>query len=503
MLTLLLEAAVRSLGLGVLVWFAFKLWRTSNPRAELTAWTAVLAASLAMPLLMQWSPDIGVTIPAVVRSSADLVIPVSDVMDAVDAAEIPAKSSSLPWGLIALAVYALVAAGMILRLGAGLILSQRLRRNAVPLPDSALHGLDIRMSSAIAAPMAIASTILVPRDYPAWPAFKRNAILAHEAAHVARGDFYIQVAARLNRAVFWFSPLSWWLYDRLALLAENASDAAALDTVSEPVVYAEVLFEFAQRAGGGIATAVPMARPNTVAHRIEHILSGQPLPGRLSMKKHLLVFATVAPLIALSAGLQMAVPHAALAATGAGQVRDLPAFHAVSFSSSGDVDISVGKAQAVSIEANAALLARVTTEVRDGTLYIGRRNDDGDHDSGPLAVHISMPRLDGMKLSGSGAIALDGLNGGATTVGISGSGSLRAKGHLDKLALSISGSGNADLPDLTVEDATVKVSGSGNIKIKANKTLDAQISGSGDVRYYGTPQIESRVSGSGSIGKAN
>ncbi|MHB1204134.1 MAG: GIN domain-containing protein [Rhodospirillaceae bacterium] len=502
MLAILFEAAVRTLGIGAIVWLACKLWRTANPRAELTAWTAVLAASLAMPLLMQWSPDFAVEVPAAVTSSVEMAVPAPAPVDMAGAPESPAQSS-MPWDFIALAAYALIAGGMVLRLGAGLILGQRLRRNAIPLPDSALKGLDIRMSPAIAAPMAIASTILVPRDYAAWPAFKRNAILAHEAAHVARGDFYIQVAARLNRAVFWFSPLSWWLYDRLALLAENASDAAALDTVSEPVVYAEVLFEFAQRAGGGIATAVPMARPNTVAHRIEHILSGQPLPGRLSMRKHLLVFASLAPLVALSAGIQMTAAQTALAATAAGQLRELPPFHAVSFSSSGDVDINVGKAQSVSIEANADLLARVTTEVRDGTLYIGRRNDNDDRVSGRLAVHISMPRLDAMKLSGSGAITLDGLTGGTTSVGISGSGNVHAKGHLDKLALTVSGSGNADLPDLTVEDASVKISGSGNIKVKATNTLEAQISGSGNVRYYGSPRVESRVSGSGSIDRVN
>ena len=125
----------------------------------------------------------------------------------------------------------LVAGLLLVRLISGLMLSARLVRAATPLPDSALYGFDIRMSDRIAAPLAFASIILVPSDYAAWPAYKREAVLAHEAGHVTRGDFYVLLASSLNRALFWFSPLSWWLHDRLALLAENASDAAALDKI--------------------------------------------------------------------------------------------------------------------------------------------------------------------------------------------------------------------------------------------------------------------------------
>jgi hypothetical protein len=194
----------------------------------------------------------------------------------------------------------------------------------------------------------------------------------------------------------------------------------------------------------------------------------------------------------------------AAAPAAAGQARTVPEFHAVAFSPSGTVDIVVGKAQSLSLEADADLLARVTTEVRDGTLYIGRKNDGGWRPRREdITVHISVPRLDAVKVSGSGEIKIDGLAGGKTEVGISGSGSLSARGTLDKLDLTISGSGKADIPDLAVEDAEVRISGSGNVKINARQSLDARISGSGDVRYIGSPRVTSRVSGSGSIDRVN
>jgi hypothetical protein len=61
MLALLLESALRSLALGVAVWLALALLRVRNPRAHMTAWTVVLVASLAMPVLMH---RLTVTIPA-------------------------------------------------------------------------------------------------------------------------------------------------------------------------------------------------------------------------------------------------------------------------------------------------------------------------------------------------------------------------------------------------------------------------------------------------------
>src|SRR5262249_48994197 len=53
MLALLAESALRSLLLGAAVWLGLKLLRVRNPHVLMTAWTLVLAASLAMPALMR------------------------------------------------------------------------------------------------------------------------------------------------------------------------------------------------------------------------------------------------------------------------------------------------------------------------------------------------------------------------------------------------------------------------------------------------------------------
>ena len=72
--------------------------------------------------------------------------------------------------------------------------------------------------------------------------------MAHESAHVRRRDFYTHLIAGFHQAVFWFSPLAWWLRRQLLELAETASDDEAIVKVKDRTVYAGLLVDFASRA---------------------------------------------------------------------------------------------------------------------------------------------------------------------------------------------------------------------------------------------------------------
>src|SRR4029077_21078571 len=116
------------------------------------------------------------------------------------------------------------------------------------------------------------STILLPPECFEWSAAKRQAVLSHEGAHVAHGDFYVLLLAVLNRAVFWFSPFAWWQLTRLANLAEVISDDAAIEVLNDRPSYAGILLDVASNlhpAPAGLA----MARPGTVRLRVERILA--------------------------------------------------------------------------------------------------------------------------------------------------------------------------------------------------------------------------------------
>jgi BlaR1 peptidase M56/Domain of unknown function (DUF3471) len=333
MLDLLLESALRSLALGVAVWLGLALLRVRNPRTQMTAWTVVLVASLTMPALMD---RLTVAIPAAApqlrvaeslswRLSAPRPEPVE--MPAVPTpgplALLPAtERSAMPhpsqpvvpypaerrgpgsrgfdWRVLPAAIYLVVATFMVLRLLSGLLLSARMARVARPIHEGWAAGVDVRASDDVAVPVTFGSTILLPAEYADWSEAKRLAVLSHERAHVAHGDFYVLLLAAFNRAVFWFNPLAWWQLVRMAELAEVISDDAALEMLNDPPSYARILLDFAGLEEPPVATA--MARDRTLRGRVERILSGTAAPARIGWRKRGLVAIALAPVVMFSAG---------------------------------------------------------------------------------------------------------------------------------------------------------------------------------------------------------
>jgi hypothetical protein len=190
---------------------------------------------------------------------------------------------------------------LLLRLAVGLHLTWRLVRAARPIRDPWTRGADVRVSDVVGGPVAFGSTVLLPPHYADWDLPKRQAVLAHEGAHVAHGDFYVLLLASLNRAVFWFSPFAWWHLVRLAELAEIISDAQAIEVVEDRVSYAEILLDLMQHARQAPA-GLEMARACTVHLRVERILGATAVPARVGWRKRISTLAVVAPLVIVSAG---------------------------------------------------------------------------------------------------------------------------------------------------------------------------------------------------------
>ncbi len=341
MLDLLLESALRSLALGVAVWLGLALLRVRNPRTQMTAWTVVLVASLAMPALMH---RLTVTIPAAappsrvveslssrlsaprsepvempaVPTPGPLALPPAPERSVMPHPSHPAMPDSadrhgsgwpgFDWRVIPAAVYLVVAAFMLLRLFTGLLLSARMAWDARPIHEGWAAAVDVRASDDVAMPVTFGSTILLPAEYADWSEAKRLAVLSHERAHVAHGDFYVLLLAAFNRAVFWFNPLAWWQLVRMAELAEIISDDAALEMLNDPPAYAGILLDFA----GGLEeppVATAMARACTLPKRVERILSGTAVPAPMGWRKRALVAIALAPVVMFSAG--AVVPGAA------------------------------------------------------------------------------------------------------------------------------------------------------------------------------------------------
>ena len=286
-------AALRTLLLSAFVQAVVRLMRVRDPQLLLTCWTAVLAASLAMPLLQQASTlRLAVTTALPPSGLFAAGRAVSSAIGPGAAVRTASANTAIDWRQVPTAVYAIVAGGLLIRLLLGLGLSARIWRRGRRLTLEGVDGLSVRISPAVAGPVTLGNTVLLPADCSAWPEDKLRAVIAHEHAHARAGDFYVLVMSQVSRAIFWFSPVSWWLHHRLTLLAEMASDDSAIAELGDRVRYAGVLLDFAGQASPG-AVGVAMARPGTVERRIERILTGNRFPPRTGFIERSLAVAGV------------------------------------------------------------------------------------------------------------------------------------------------------------------------------------------------------------------
>jgi beta-lactamase regulating signal transducer with metallopeptidase domain len=341
MLIQLLEAALRSFVLGGVVWLSLWALRVHNPQARMTAWTVVLMVSLSMPVLMHWA-----TVPILVssRPAGAVVAPASRAAvpgSTAQAIEFPREKTGSPpaaengspsaaenrspsaagnpggagrfvssfeawslagirWQALALGLYLAVAGGLLLRLAIGLALTWRLLRRGRRINADWAAGSDVRLSAAVVTPVTFGTTILLPVECLDWSPVRLQAVLAHERSHIARADFHVLLLATLHRAVFWFSPFSWWLLNELAETAELISDNAAIEIVGDRPSYAEILLDFASSARQVLA-GIEMARTRSAVKRVEHILAvTSPPPPRLGRGRRAMVAMSLAPLIAIT-----------------------------------------------------------------------------------------------------------------------------------------------------------------------------------------------------------
>lgn len=212
-----------------------------------------------------------------------------------------------------------------------------------------------------------------------------------------------------------------------------------------------------------------------------------------------------------------------VAASGSGNGRsyNVSGFSQIDLRGADNVDVRVGPAFAVRAEGPADELDRLRL-ARDGdTLRIGRRDGAGFKwgRSRPVLVHVSLPRLAGAAVSGSGAMTIDRVEGGAFGGAVSGSGKLdigalrvddasfsiagsgdaRVAGSARSLKVNIAGSGNLVAPGLRASSARVSVAGSGDARATVNGDATVSIMGSGNVDLGPNARCKVSRMGSGSV----
>jgi putative autotransporter adhesin-like protein len=181
--------------------------------------------------------------------------------------------------------------------------------------------------------------------------------------------------------------------------------------------------------------------------------------------------------------------------------REVAPFDRVEVRGSTEVTVEQGPRRALRLEGGANRIHDLRTFVEGDTLVVEPEDTSGTIDIGddPARVVARVPRVEAVRIDGSGKVVLRDLRGPRLGTSIYGSGEVRADGQVERLRSRVDGSGNLHLAALRAEDAAVSISGSGSADLGTTERLDAEIDGSANVSYAGDPALTEDVSGSGQI----
>jgi beta-lactamase regulating signal transducer with metallopeptidase domain len=147
-----------------------------------------------------------------------------------------------PWGSIVAAIALAGTAVGLLRLAIGIWAIALCCRRGRPVDEPAMTSLldELRCGMECRRPVALREVpdlttpatagrhrpvLLLPDEWRSWSDAERRAVVAHELAHIVRGDYATGLLAQLAVALNYYHPLVRWLAGRLRLQQEQAADA--------------------------------------------------------------------------------------------------------------------------------------------------------------------------------------------------------------------------------------------------------------------------------------
>ena len=181
---------------------------------------------------------------------------------------------------------------------------------------------------------------------------------------------------------------------------------------------------------------------------------------------------------------------------------DVSGFTGVKVAGPDDVTIRRGDAFSITAKGPKAVIDELEIELDGDMLSIGRKNSGFSFrgDDNDVEIAITMPALRAVRLTGSGEIDADAVDGDAAEAVVTGSGDLKVGALNGKSAkITISGSGDIEVGGGTIGSGNFDVTGSGSIAAGglAATTLDVSITGSGDVDAKASSSADISILGSG------
>ncbi len=171
------------------------------------------------------------------------------------------------------------------------------------------RSIELLVSPRISSPLTwglCRHKIIFPLAAHGWSSDLLQQAISHELGHVQRGDWILQIIARVAVSLYWINPLVWIAHRKLLIETEKACDDVAVENSGSPLSYAQNLLQLANSFSAQRALMAPalLGIQSCLSQRIRHILK-QRVNRHSSDTSHILpslVFAAliVAPFSALN-----------------------------------------------------------------------------------------------------------------------------------------------------------------------------------------------------------
>lgn len=262
--------------LGILLYISSRWMMRSSRELLLCFCLGILALSLLIlfPIKL-WSPPASWQTQALTEQlswqvSKQFETAVESTHSAEPAIALPATTTlSLnlnEWLSVSIGIVALLVVISLARLLLGLISLEWWRRSSEPIGDATLldqfatlcqqmgitKSISLRVTSHLGSPATIGwwrPTILLPSSWTLWNNSERQAVLAHELAHVRNRDYPLWLAVQLAAALHTYHPLVRMLVKRLQGELELSADHLAAPFAGGTTNYMRTLCQLALRHG--------------------------------------------------------------------------------------------------------------------------------------------------------------------------------------------------------------------------------------------------------------
>jgi beta-lactamase regulating signal transducer with metallopeptidase domain len=295
-----LNGTIEGVALAALLWMALRLAPRASAATRYALCGLAMAFVAALPLAQAWLPRLGEPSPAAYGAHAGAALTLT-------------AGAWLSW---ALAAWAMGSLALLARVGRSLTALGRLKRRASAAPQPLAERFEgimracpgrrrarVLVSAEVGGPVAAGlarPAVLLPAAFvDELSEAELDQVLAHELAHLRRGDDWTNLAQKVVEALLFFHPAVLWIGRRLTLEREIACDDWVVGLTGTARPYASCLTRLAaiRRAAPQLAPAALARRPQ-LSLRVEALLESGRDRGRRSSRGALAAAGSVLAIMA-------------------------------------------------------------------------------------------------------------------------------------------------------------------------------------------------------------